>query len=138
MLDHMTRRLVLLACLCAGLFSTAAFAEGRVYELRIYTANEGKLPAIEARFRDHTTAIFKKHHMEVVGYWTPQKDDPKYGNTFIYILAHPSREAATKNWAEFQSDPEWTKVKGESEKDGALVKKVDSTFMDALPFSPMK
>jgi hypothetical protein len=134
----MTRRLLLLASIAAGLFSGIASAEGRVFELRIYTANEGKLEELKARFRDHTTAIFKKHHMEVVGYWTPQSDDPKSKDTFIYILAHPSREAATKNWKEFGEDPEWVKVKADSEKNGLLVKKVDSTFMDALPFSPMK
>ena len=93
---------------------------------------------MEARFRDYTTAIFKKHNMQVIGYWTPQSDDPRSKDTFIYILAHPSREAATKNWKEFREDPEWVKVQTESEKNGPLVKKVDSTFMDALPFSPMK
>jgi hypothetical protein len=138
MLKHMTRRLLLLVSLATGLLSGVASAESRVFELRIYTANEGKLEDLKARFRDHTTAIFKKHRMEVVAYWTPQSDDPKSKNTFIYILAHPSREAATKNWNEFREDPEWVKVSAESEKNGKLVQKVDSTFMDALPFSPMK
>jgi hypothetical protein len=134
----MIRRLLLLASIAASLLSGVASAESRVFELRIYTANEGKLEDLKARFRDHTTAIFKKHHMEVIAYWTPQSDDPKSKNTFIYILAHPSREAATKNWNEFREDPEWVKVSTESEKNGKLVQKVDSTFMDALPFSPMK
>lgn len=138
MLSQMTRRLLLITFLWTSLAAGVAFAQGKVYELRIYTANEGKLETLEARFRDHTTAIFKKHNMEVVGYWIPQKDDPKAKDTFIYILAHPSREAATKNWADFRTDPEWMKVQAESEKNGPLVKKVDSTFMDALPFSPMK
>jgi hypothetical protein len=115
-----------------------AFAHNRVFELRVYTANEGKLEALKARFRDHTTAIFKKHHMEVIGYWTPQSDDPKAKDTFIYILAHPSREAATKNWKELQDDPQWKQVKADSEKEGALAKQVDSTFMDPTSFSPMK
>ena len=123
-----------LALLLPGL----AAAENRVFELRVYTANEGKLEALKARFRDHTTAIFKKHHMEVVGYWTPQSSDPKSKDTLIYILAHPSREAADKNWKEFQADPEWQKVKTETEKEGALAKKVDSIFMDPTSFSPMK
>jgi NIPSNAP protein len=128
------KRLLLLAFLLTGI----AYADGHVYELRIYTANEGKLEALKARFRDHTTAVFKKHHMEVVGYWVPQSSDPKSKDTFIYILSHPSRAEAEKNWKEFQADPVWVKAKGESEKDGLLVKKVDSTFMDALPFSPIK
>jgi hypothetical protein len=128
------KRLLLLAFLMTGF----AFAENRVFELRVYTANEGKLEALKARFRDHTTAIFKKHHMEVIAYWTPQSDDPKAKDTFIYILAHPSREAATKNWKEFQDDPQWKQVKADSEKEGALAKKVDSTFMDPTSFSPLK
>ena len=115
-----------------------AFAQNRVFELRVYTANEGKLEALKARFRDHTTAIFKKHHMEVIAYWTPQSDDPKAKDTFIYILAHPSREAATKNWKDFQDDPQWKQVKADSEKEGALAKRVDSTFMDPTSFSPLK
>ena len=123
-----------LALLLPGLTA----AENRVFELRVYTANEGKLEALKARFRDHTTAIFKKHHMEVVGYWTPQSSDPKSKDTLIYILAHPSREAADKNWKEFQADVEWQKVKTETEKEGALVKKVEPTFMDPTSFSPMK
>ena len=127
-----------MASLLIGLMSSVAFAENRVFELRVYTANEGKLAALEARFRDHTISIFKKHHIDVIAYWTPQKDDPKSKDTLIYVVAHASRDAATKNWADFNADPEWVKVKADSEKDGVLTKKVDSTFMDALPFSPMK
>ncbi len=130
----MTQRLLLIALLTVGaLFG----ADHRVFELRIYTANEGKLEALKARFRDHTTALFKKHHMEVVGYWTPE-DPEKAKDTFIYILAHPSRAEAEKNWKAFQSDPEWIAVKSSTEKDGALAKKVDSTYMDPTAFSPMK
>jgi hypothetical protein len=130
----MVKKLLLLVCLVSGF----AFAENRVFELRVYTANEGKLEALKARFRDHTTALFKKHHMEVVGYWTPQSSDPKSKDTFIYILAHPNREAAEKNWKEFQADPDWQKAKADSEKEGVLAKKVESTFMDPTAFSPMK
>lgn len=109
----------------------------RVFELRTYTAPEGKLPDLEKRFRDHTMRIFKKHGMESVGYWTPQ-DAPDSQNTLIYILAHPSREAAKKNWAEFQADPEWQKVSAESQVNGRIVSKVVSVFMDATDFSPLK
>ena len=68
-----------------------------VYELRIYHANEGKLDALLARFRDHTIAIFDRHGLKLVGFWTPT-DEPLKGKTLIYILKHPSREAATANW----------------------------------------
>jgi hypothetical protein len=119
------------------LFGAVALAENRVYELRTYTAAEGKLEALKARFRDHTNTIFKKHGMESIGYWVPQ-DGERSKNTLIYILVHPSREAATKNWADFQADPEWKKVAAESEANGKLVLKVESVFMDPTEFSKLK
>jgi hypothetical protein len=111
--------------------------ENRVFELRVYTAHEGKLEALKNRFRDYTTALFHKHHMEVVGYWSPQDPD-KAKNMFIYILAHPSRADAEKNWSAFKVDPDWIAVKTASEKDGALAKIEESTFMEPAAFSPMK
>jgi hypothetical protein len=114
-------------------------AEGknRVFELRTYTANEGKLQALHARFRNHTVELFKKHGMTNVGYWSP-KDGPLAESTLIYLLAYPSRDAATKSWENFRNDPEWKKVKQESELNGELVKKVDSVYMDPTDYSAMK
>ncbi|MFN7994583.1 MAG: NIPSNAP family protein [Bryobacteraceae bacterium] len=109
----------------------------RVFELRTYTCYEGKLPDLLARFRNHTMAIFEKHGMTNVGYWVPQ-DGPLSKNTLIYIISHPSREAATKHWEEFRQDPEWQKVQKESEANGKIVSKVDSVFMEATDFSPIK
>lgn len=109
----------------------------RVFEVRTYTANPGKLDALHARFRNHTMKIFGKHSMTNVGYWSPQ-DAPLSQNTLIYILAHPSREAAAKNWEAFRNDPEWQKVRAESEAQGAIVSKVDSVFVDATDYSPLK
>jgi hypothetical protein len=106
-----------------------------VYELRVYHANEGKLDALVARFRDHTDAIFKRHGMISLAYWLPT-DEPLKGRTLIYILKHPSREAATANWKAFHDDPEWIKVSTASEVNGKLVEKVDSTYMTRTDFSP--
>jgi hypothetical protein len=109
----------------------------RVFELRMYHTVPGRLPALEARFRDDTIRIFNKHNMTSLGYWTPE-DAPLKDNELIYILAHPSREAATKNWAAFRDDPEWQKVSKASEADGKIVEKVDSIYMDPLDFSKIK
>ncbi len=106
-----------------------------VYELRIYHAMEGKRDALVARFRDHTDALFKKHGLKPVAYWNPT-DEPVKGNTFIYMLKHPSRQAATANWKSFHDDPEWVKVSTASEAAGKLVEKVDSTYMTLTDFSP--
>jgi hypothetical protein len=109
----------------------------RVFELRTYTCNEGKLPDLLKRFREHTVAIFNRHHMTSIGYWVPQ-DAPHSGDTLIYILAHPSRDAAKANWAAFNSDPEWQKVRAESEANGKIVSHVDAVFMNAADFSMIK
>jgi hypothetical protein len=115
----------------------AAQEHGRVFELRTYTCNEGKLPDLLARFRNHTMKIFEKHGMTNIAYWVPQ-DSPAHENTLIYVIAHPSREAAKRNWKEFSSDPEWQKVQKDSEANGKIVNKVESVFMDPTDFSPMK
>jgi hypothetical protein len=128
-----------------ALMSALAAAEGSaqagpaddrvVFELRVYHANEGKLDALLARFRDHTITIFKRHGIESVAYWTPT-DDPLKGRTLFYILKHPSREAATANWAAFRDDPEWKSVSAASEVNGKLVDKTESTFLELTDFSP--
>jgi hypothetical protein len=108
-----------------------------VYELRLYHVNEGKMDALIARFGDHTDAIFKRHNMKSIGYWVPE-DAPYSKNLFVYVLEHESREEAKKNWAAFQADPEWQKVKAESETQGALASHIDSYFMDPTSFSKLK
>jgi len=106
-----------------------------VYELRVYHTAPGKLPELLARFREHTVKIFDRHGMKSIAYWIPL-DEPEKSNTLIYILHHPSREAATANWKSFQDDAEWKSVKEKSEANGKLVEKVDSTYMALTDFSP--
>ena len=112
----MTRRLLLLF----AVMTASMFAQNRVFELRTYVANEGKFEALKTRFRDHTIRIFARHGMESIGYWIPQ-DPEKSKNTLTYIIAHTSREQATKNWVAFRADPEWQKVAAESEKNGKIL-----------------
>ncbi len=112
-------------------------ASDRVFELRTYTTPPGKLEALKSRFRDHTVQIFDKHGMTSIGYFVPM-DAPAKDNTLIYVLAHASREAAAKSWAEFRADPDWVKAKAESEKDGPLTTKVESVFMTPADFSNIK
>jgi hypothetical protein len=111
--------------------------ESTVFELRTYTSHDGKLPELLVRFRDHVMKLFEKHGMTNIAYWVPQ-DAPGSQNVLIYVLAHASREAAKKNWDAFRSDPEWHKVQKETEVNGKLVLKIESLFMKAADFSPMK
>jgi hypothetical protein len=141
----MTRRLLLeslssLPMLSAALLAASQRADAKqtattVYELRVYHAAPGKLGELLARFRDHTNKLFEKHGMKAIAYWTPL-DEPDKGNILIYILQHPSREAAAANWKAFQDDPEWKRVKEESEANGKLAEKIDSTYMALTDFSP--
>ena len=115
----------------------AVQASTRVFELRTYTANAGKFDAMKARFREHILPLFKKHNLTVVGFWTPA-DPPLSENTLIYILAHDSREAAKKNWAEFSADPVRKQVWADTEKDGPINMKVESVYINPTDFSPIK
>jgi NIPSNAP len=105
-----------------------------IFELRVYHVLPGKLNDLVARFRDHTDTLFAQHGMKSVAYWMPL-EEPQKSNTFIYILQHPSREAAAANWKSFQADPAWVSVKEKSEANGKLVEKIDSTFMALTDFS---
>jgi hypothetical protein len=129
---------------CAGLESASTHnAEGgknvanRVFELRTYYANPGKMAALHARFRDHTNKLFVKHGMTLIGYWSPI--DPKQAEEkLIYILAFPSKEAAKQSWDAFQNDPDWKAAKAKSEEKGKLVAKVESVYMNPTDYSPIK
>ena len=117
---------------------SVAHAQGKhVYELRTYTSPDGKLGDLNKRFREHTVKIFNKHGMKSVIYMTPQ-DAPLSQNTLIYILEHPSREAAKKAWDAFRTDEEWKKVQSDSEVNGKLTTKVESVFADPTDYSPLK
>jgi len=109
----------------------------RIFEMRTYTTNPGKMPNLHARFRDHTCKLFEKHGMTSIGYWSPKTGD-NAENTLVYLLAYSSKEAREKAWKAFASDPDWVKAKAESEKDGVLVNKVVSVFMDPTDYSPIK
>ena len=110
--------------------------EAPVFELRVYTTHPGKMPDLLARFNNHTTKIFERHGMENVGYWLPTEQ--KNGDKLHYILKYKSRAAADAAWKAFVADPEWIKVRTESEANGPIVAGVESTFLVATDFSEIK
>jgi hypothetical protein len=112
--------------------------DSRCFEMRTYYAAPGKLEALNARFRDHTCALFRKHGIEIVGFWIPTDKEKGSENTLVYILAHKSREAARKSFADFGKDPAWKKAQSESEANGKLVEKIESVFLSATDYSPIK
>ena len=105
--------------------------QSRCFELRTYTVRPGgSIDLLHSRFREHTTRLFKKHGMTIVGYWQPvTKPD-----TLIYLLAYKDTAARDMSWAGFQADPEWRKVVGEM----VVPLQVEAVFMSATDYSPMK
>ncbi|HEY1107913.1 MAG TPA: NIPSNAP family protein [Opitutaceae bacterium] len=110
----------------------------RVFEMRTYTTPEGKLPNLDARFRDHTQKLFAKQGMSNLGYYHPMDAKNGAGTTLVYFLAYPSRDAAAAAWKGFREDPEWAKARTESEKNGKLTTKVESVYLTPTDFSAIK
>jgi hypothetical protein len=114
--------------------AAASSPKERFFEMRTYYAAEGKIDALNARFRNHTNKLFQKHGIDLVGYW--QRTDNK--DVLVYILAYPSREAREQSWKDFMADTDWQKAQKESERDGKLVAKVESAYMTPTDYSPIK
>ena len=112
---------------------TTLAEDTRCYEMRIYTANEGKFDELNTRFENHTCKLFEKHGLTNVGYWVPTN---KSDNRLIYVISSPDRETHNKSWKAFLNDSDWKKAYKASVKDGALVAKIDSTFLSATNYSP--
>lgn len=109
-----------------------------LFELRIYRCNPGKLPGLDARFRDHTIDLFQKHGIHSVAYWHPT-DQPASKDTLIYIVRHGGTDEAKASWKAFGSDPEWRKVAQESQKDGKFLReRPESIYMTPTDYSAIK
>jgi hypothetical protein len=134
---------VALVSCAAGSFATAGLMHlnqvradsDRVFELNIYHAVPGKVPALEARFRD-AAPLIAQHGLDVLGYWVPT-EGPAGENTFVYLLAHTSREEAKERWHAFHADPAFQKYV-KSEEAEKLIENVDKIYMRPTDFSSMR
>jgi hypothetical protein len=106
----------------------------RVFELRVYHAVPGKLTVMESRFRDKTSKILARHNLNVLGYW---ESEDASDNSFIFLLAHASREEARNNWDAMRVDPEFQEVL-KAEQSEKTLEKADVTFLRPTDFSPLK
>lgn len=122
------------AFLLALCWFTTAFTQStdtRLYELRIYHTENGRMNALIQRFTNHTTKLFEKHGMTNEGYWLDMADS----NKLIYIVSFPNLAARDSAWKSFIADPEWVKVRDNSEKDGKILKKIESIYLTKTDFS---
>ena len=115
----------------------------RVFELRTYTCPDAaKRTALLGRFEHHTLALFEKHGMTNVIYWTP--DGGADADTkLVYLLAHASTAAAKESFDAFRKDPDWIAAKAASETaaGGSLTtreKGVVSEFLAPADYSPLR
>ena len=127
----------LIVGLGAGTFYSTSAQNQKVFELRTYQATPGNLGNLHARFRDHTIRIFRKHGMEIVGFWSPTSEEER-DDILVYLLAHDSQDAADASWQAFGADTEWASVAEESNKNGQILAGVERKYMVATDYSPMK
>lgn len=106
-----------------------------IYEWRVYEAVPGKMPNIVRRFGEITDALFKKHGIDVVGYWTTVIGA---NDQFVYLVRFNDLEHRQKAWASFQSDPEWQKARAETVKDGEIVARVTNSILRPTDFSALQ
>ncbi len=125
--------MLLTAQVCSIAETAVSSTDARVFEMRIYYSPEGKFSTLEGRFREHTTKLFAKHGIQNIGYWVPTENPER---KLTYILAYPNRAARDKSWKAFMADPEWQAAAKETEKNGPIVSKVESFFMQLTDYSP--
>jgi len=107
-----------------------------IYELRIYTANPGKMGALQARFRDHTCRLFEKHGIKNIGYWVNTIGGRS--DELWYMLAFEDMAQRDAAWRAFATDPEWQEARRKSEENGPLVHHIENRIMAPTDFSPLR
>jgi len=132
-LHLVTATMAAVAALTIPTVSADPAKDTRCYEMRVYYAAEGKLEALQARFREHTVALFEKHGMTNLGYWTPIENPER---KLIYVLGFPDRAARDASFKAFGADPAWQAAAKKTEANGRLVDKIESQFLEAVDFSP--
>lgn len=103
-----------------------------LYEWRTYHAAAGKMDALHRRFAEHTCRLFDRHGIRQVGYFVPVAAE----GPLHYLLAYPDQVARDTAWTAFRADPQWQAAKADSEREGPLVERIDSVFLQATPYSP--
>jgi len=107
-----------------------------LHELRVYQCAPGRMSALLKRFENVTLALFKKHNIRTIGFWTTVIGESNHH--LHYIVAWDSFDEREKTWAAFGADPEWLTKKAESERDGVIVTNVSTTLLRPTNFSPAK
>lgn len=114
-------------------YSPSPQLSSKVQELRVYDTLPGRLPALHDRFANHTMALFERHGIQNVAYWT---EDVGTNNRLVYMLGYESLGDREKSWASFGADPDWKKAREASEADGSIVRRSRHRIMRLTDYSP--
>lgn len=114
-------------------------AASRVYELRVYKTMPGKREALANRFHDHTAAMFERAGMTNVGYWNAASGDDA-DDTFVYMLAYPSREARDETWRELGTFEDFQEIiiAVERDEERKLVDSIDARILEPTSYSALR
>ncbi len=124
------KNLLLMFFVCLMGIQISPAQDSRYFEMRTYTAHEGKRNDLIRRFQDHTLQLFVKNNIENIAYFIPTNES---NNTLTFILAYPDQESRDVLWNKFINDPEWQAAYKASEANGALVANVEQVFMEIAP-----
>lgn len=100
----------------------------------MYTIADGMLERHAERMGTDSRQFFEKHGMESLLYSTAA-DPPRSENTFIYMLAHDSREAAEQSWAAVLQDPEFRAM---MDRTGYMSTHAEVMFVNPTDYSPIR
>jgi hypothetical protein len=107
-----------------------------IYEMRVYHAVPGKLPAVLDRFQNHALRIWDRFGIRQVGFWTTEVGESS--NDLTYLLAWQSLEERERKWNAFMTDPEWVRIRAETQKDGPLLNGITNQLLIPTAFSALK
>lgn len=102
-----------------------------IYELREYIAGENKVEALHNRFKSHVLQLFEKHNIIVKGFWTDYENPSK----LVYLCQFNSQEEQKNAWSAFGIDPEWKRIKQESEVNGPLTSSMKSMILEPVDYT---
>ena len=107
-----------------------------IHELRIYHCVPGKLAALNERFATITLKLFEKHGIRQAGFWTTAIGASNM--SLHYMLEWKNLAERDEKWGAFQADPEWHSKRAETEKNGAIVARVENHILVPTPYSAVK
>lgn len=109
----------------------------RYFELRVYHSSSSTiLRALHERFAGPETKIFARSGIHPVLY-----SSTVFGGempNLTYLIPFDSLAAREKAWDTFSGDPEWLKVREESNRNGQLVSVSNISIYRAVAYSPVK